>query len=110
MEELEEFLRTEALGRKFTWLKNMLRTHIASFKHKNFSTCFKPRIGADRRALSRNWRNGPGRLKASRWPQKVSIRFDYLGSLRLRSRGVEVRLPPRRWPPRRFATQEDSPW
>ena len=70
MEELEEFLTTEPLGRKFKWLKNMLRRHIASVKHKNFSTCFKPRIGADRRALSRNWRNGPDRLKASRWLQK----------------------------------------
>jgi hypothetical protein len=65
MEELEEFLATEPLGRKFTWLRNIMPTHIASLKHKNFSTCLKLRIGADRRALSRNWRNGPGRLKAS---------------------------------------------
>jgi hypothetical protein len=46
--------------------KNMMGTLIASLKYKNFSTCLKPHIGADRRVLSKNWRNGLGHLKACR--------------------------------------------
>ena len=44
----------------------MMGTLIASLKYKNFSTCLKPHIGADRRVLSKNWRNGLGHLKACR--------------------------------------------